>query len=115
MKKMGLLVLAVVLLSATGLSAMETEPMAPGKLTEQVHHLLRKHSLKIGENDLTADIRVFINQKGQLVVLSVETDDLDFEQFLKSRLNYRSVQGVGALAGETYSIPIRFTNDRQLR
>ena len=45
----------------------------------------------------------------QLFVLSVETDNANLEQFVKSRLNYEKVELEEYREGKTYTIPVRIT------
>lgn len=49
-----------------------------------------------------------INQRNEVVVLVVDTDDLVVNQFLKSRLNYKKLSS--AVVGKKYSVKVTINN-----
>ena len=66
--------------------------------------MLKDNKFSVSE-DLTADVRFTINDKDEIVVLSVSTSDKALEGFIKGRLNYKKV--VNAQEGKTYTVPVR--------
>ena len=71
--------------------------------------MLKDNKFNVEYNELTAEVRFIVNEKGELVVLSVETKDEILEGFVKNRLNYQKVQLKNVAPGRVYEIPIRIT------
>ncbi|RIV32459.1 hypothetical protein D2V08_12130 [Flagellimonas lutimaris] len=78
-------------------------------LSGQIYEMLKDNKFNVEYNELTAEVRFIVNEKGELVVLSVETKDEILEGFVKNRLNYQKVQLKNVAPGRVYEIPIRIT------
>lgn len=110
MKKKSLAFFAAALFVVGTLSANPTENLDPTKkLSTQIHTLLKSNSFKVEANDVTADVRFTINKDGEIVVLSVDTDNKALEGFVKGRLNYKKVDLQNAREGRLYTVPVRIT------
>jgi hypothetical protein len=55
----------------------------------------------------TAEVSFIINNKNEVVVLSVDSSISELNYFLKTRLNYKKVTTKGVKKGEVYKIPLR--------
>ena len=110
MKKISLVVVAVVLLSVGNVFAADNPRKAgPEKtLSVQIAELLNDNPFVINK-DITAIVRFTLNSKKEIVVLYVDTDDKILEDFVKSRLNYEKVDLSTANEGRYYTVPVRFT------
>lgn len=107
MRKISLVLVAALLLTAGNVLANDYKPEKPtNKLTTQIHKMLKSNNFAI-EDDLTANVRFTINDEGEIVVLSVATSDQVLESFLKGRLNYKKVEN--AKEGKIYTIFVRIT------
>ena len=73
-------------------------------VSERVSSLLEDPSFDF-ENEIKASVLLIVNSKKQAVVIDVHTENKDVEAFIKSRLNYSSIEG--ALIGEQFTIPVR--------
>ena len=105
MRKISLVLVASLLLSVGNVLANDNTPKDPSKtLSFQIHKMLKDNNFSISE-DLTADVRFIINEKGEIVVLSVSTSNETLEGFVKGRLNYKKV--ANAQEGNTYTVPVR--------
>lgn len=110
MKKIMFTLLVVLLFFSGQGFATETAEINPGKkLSIRIQELLKKNSFKVDADDLTAQVRFTINKEGELVVLSVDTDDANLEGFVKSRLNYQKVEVNQVKEGKIYVVPVRVT------
>ncbi|WP_318311463.1 hypothetical protein [Flagellimonas crocea] len=78
-------------------------------LSGQIYELLKDNQFNVESNELTAEVRFIVTEKGELVVLSVETKDEILEGFVKSRLNYKKVQLNNVAPGRVYEVPVRIT------
>ena len=59
------------------------------------------------EETLTADVNFMINRKGEIVVLSVSSNNEDLENYVKAALNYQSVKNVAAKRMKVYKLPLK--------
>ncbi|MFT0715904.1 hypothetical protein [Flagellimonas lutimaris] len=78
-------------------------------LSGQIYEMLKKNQFNEDHKEMTAEVRFIVNEKGELVVLSVETKDEILEGFVKSRLNYQKVELENVAPGRVYEIPVRIT------
>ncbi len=109
MRKNFLAVFATALFVVGSVSANTTENVEPTKkLSVQIHQMLSSNSFDV-DNDLVANVRFTINKEGEIVVLSVDTEDEVLEGFVKGRLNYKKVDLQNAKEGRLYSVPVRIT------
>ncbi|MEL6916964.1 MAG: hypothetical protein AAFO99_04460 [Bacteroidota bacterium] len=112
MKKISLILVAVVLFSSTDLFANDAKKGKSGKsetLSTQIGTLLKDNTFNVDFVNLTAEVTFTLNDKQEIVVLSVETDNGILEEFVKSRLNYEKVDTSEYRKGKTYIVPIRIT------
>ncbi|GMN09473.1 hypothetical protein MTsPCn9_00710 [Croceitalea sp. MTPC9] len=105
MRKISLVLVAALLLTAGNVLANDYKPENPAKkLTTQIHKMLEDNTFN-EKNDLTADIRFIINENSEMVVLSVYTTNKALENFVKGRLNYKKVDN--AQEGRVYTVAVR--------
>ncbi len=79
------------------------------KLSTQIQEMLNKNSFPLEDGEITADVRFTINKNGEIVVLSVETENVSLEGFVKGRLNYQKVELRNIQEGKIYKVPVRVT------
>lgn len=110
MKKIKTVWVMVMLCVTMGVIAGEGDEINPRSgLCAQIHQLLKENAFDLERGDITAEVHFTINKNGELVVLSVETQNQRLENFVKSRLNYQRVQ-IGTIShGKLYKLPIRIT------
>lgn len=109
MKKFSLLFLAM-LLSVGTIFANADKPRNPKKdLSAQIGDLLDNPSFTAEYYDLTAKVKFTLNEDKEIVVLSVETNNLVLETYVKTRLNYQKVELQDYREGRTYTVPVRIT------
>jgi len=80
---------ALTLLVATSLSATNfvSEKDKTPTIQKELTKLLQNPYIAV-EEDTTAIVNLYMNGNGELVVISVETDNEQIELFVKDRLNY---------------------------
>ncbi|MBA4746464.1 MAG: hypothetical protein H2058_14510 [Muricauda sp.] len=94
------------------MSAFATEgkkPMKANNLSGQIYEMLKENQFNADDKEMTAEVRFIVNEKGELVVLSVETKDEILEGFVKNRLNYKKVKLDNVAPGRVYELPLRIT------
>ncbi len=111
MKTIKSILLAVVLVSVTTLSAAN-QPVDDKKqiqlASEEIAEMLKSPSFEVTEK-LSAQVSLFVNDEDQLVVLSVHTDNQTLENYVKARLNYQKLNN-GLEKGKAYQLPVTFTS-----
>ncbi|MDE3741874.1 hypothetical protein [Maribacter polysaccharolyticus] len=109
MRKLSLVFVAAMLLMTGSSFANNPVNENPVKqLSTQIGELLDSEALPAEFVDLTAQVRFTLNKKGEIVVLSVDSDHQKLETFVKSRLNYKKVEVGEFKEGALYTVPVRF-------
>ena len=106
MKTLNVLMVAALLTVNTAF-ATGTEPTTDNKektVTEQVASLLDKPEFEVTK-ELIAQVTLMINNKHEVVVLSVDTDEEYVADFIKSRLNYEKLST--RTIGSQFTLPVR--------
>ncbi|MEQ5789568.1 hypothetical protein J4E06_00795 [Muricauda sp. NFXS6] len=78
-------------------------------LSGQIYEMLKENQFNADYKEMTAEVRFIVSEKGELVVLSVETKDEILEGFVKTRLNYQKVELDNVAPGRVYKLPVRIT------
>lgn len=111
MRKLSLVIVAAMLLSTGNILASDIDGVKSSKsLSTQITKLLEDNSFTDEETDLIAQVRFTLNEEGEIVVLSVDTDHTDLERFVKSRLNYKKVDVSKVEEGKLYTVPVRIAS-----
>lgn len=87
--------------------ANDVNPNIGKVLTEHISKLLSENDFENAMGTLAADVRFTLNADGEIVVLSVATDNERLEHFVKTRLNYQKVNVLQYEEGKIYKIPVR--------
>jgi hypothetical protein len=113
MKKLKLILMAIALCFATmTVSATET---TPDKTSETNKAFRTKIISLIGTEapsyltngkDVTAKLSLMLNNKNQVIVVSVDSKNNSIEEYVKSKLNYQKIDVKGLKKGEIYKVPL---------
>lgn len=108
MKKISLMLVVTLLLASTSVFAVdETSNKNPSKeLQAKVQKLLDGYFEMSSEVKFEATLIFTVNKEKELVVLSVDSDQKEFCQFVKNQLNYKAVKIDGVVEGRRYTIPL---------
>ncbi len=111
MRKLSYVIVAAMLLSTGSILATSTELREPTtSLSAQISEMLSDNSFSEGQCNSTAQVRFTLNDEGEIVVLSVETESEDLERFVKTRLNYKKIEISNVEEGKLYTVPVRITS-----
>ena len=99
------LTFSTVLVASTNVEDKRAESVA---ITEEIGKLLQNPSFLVDE-EITAKVMVTLNKNNEFVVLSVETDEIYVENFIKSRLNYKELSVTIKEGTKTFMVPVRIT------
>ena len=111
MKNLKTIIAIVALSFATVLPASannEKEPTVKTELRSKIINLLGQHTYKINKQ-LTAEVSLMLNNENELVVISIDSEDDNISQYVKSKLNYKKVSIKGLSKGVIYRIPLKMT------
>lgn len=106
MKK--LVVFLVVALMSVSTFADNTKPTSEIKseLRSEIVKLLGKVDFEFN-NNLETSVEFFINNKGEVVVLTVNSNNTNVSNYVKNKLNYRVVTKKSSVKGKVYKMPLK--------
>ena len=111
MKTIKTLLLIVAITFSTVLSASTTpENNEPTTMTEEIGKLLKDPSFTI-DQDITATVTITFNDANEIVVLSVDSENSEVKSFIKNRLNYTKLSTDLVTNNNTYTVPVRITQE----
>ncbi|NVJ87833.1 MAG: hypothetical protein HWD82_00110 [Flavobacteriaceae bacterium] len=77
------------------------------KLRSEISSILGKSvSLDLKENSV-AEITFMVNKDNEIVIVSVDTKESEFQSIVKSKLNYKKLDVKGVKKGEIYLVPVK--------
>ena len=109
MKNLKVLIAAITLtLFSTSTVFAFTETTDKNNLRAEMVSLLGDQtSLELESQTLKANVSFMINKKNQVVILSVDSKNKNIDTYVKSKLNYKSVNASGITKGKIYIIPLK--------
>ncbi len=106
--KIKTLVVAFLLGFSTVVSASNDRPVDKKEIlttiTKDVQKFLKSSNLSLEVTE-KATVKIMINSKNEIVVLSVDTNNSDVDAFVKARLNYKKVST--KTVSDVYTLPIK--------
>jgi hypothetical protein len=110
MKNIKFLLLAMAITFSSLLSANteNSDKNTPELIAAKIGKLLEKPNFII-DQDITANVVITLNKNNEIVVLSVETENILLAPYIKSRLNYQSVPVNMNLKEKIFVVPVRIT------
>ena len=63
--------------------------------------------VELTSKTVDAKVSFMINQKNEVVVVSVYSSNKNLDSYIKTKLNYKKVKVTGAKKGEVYTLPLR--------
>ena len=110
MRKFKTITVALALFVTMGAFASEGKKETKEKsLSGQIYEMLKDNQFNVDYKELSAEVRFIVTENGELIVLSVKTEDEVLDGFVKNRLNYKKVQLENVAPGRVYELPVRIT------
>jgi|SRR5680860_657139 len=111
MRKLSVVLVASMLLTGGNVFANEITRVDPSKsISAQISKLLSHNVFTKNEVALTAQVRFTLNNAHQIVVLSVETENLALADFVKRKLNFKKIDLEVYREGKIFTIPVRIVD-----
>lgn len=104
------IITAVVALAFLSLSFTNTTE-TKNELHQQIVELIGDSSRSLENMNLKAEIIITLNEKSEIVVMSVKSDSGLLDGFVKSKLNYKKVKVKVLNPGELYSFPLTIQSE----
>ncbi|NNC69284.1 MAG: hypothetical protein HKN90_00515 [Flavobacteriaceae bacterium] len=105
------LITAIVALMISSLSfANVNEEPTDKELRKKIIQILGNSTDKVADGTITAQILFTFNDKSEIVVLSVDTDNQRVEWLVKSKLNYKKIKLDALNVGKLYKMPLKIVN-----
>ena len=101
-------IIAISLSTVFSTNALDKEPTKISKLlrSEIANLLGNKISLEV-KKSTTAEVSFMVNNKNEIVIISVDSNVQQFNSFVKTKLNYKKVNTKGVVKGEVYKMPVK--------
>lgn len=101
-------IIAISLATTFSTNATEKESSKINKelRTELVSMLGKKIRVEVKEAT-TAEISFMVNNKNEVVIISVDSRVDEFNSMVKNKLNYKKINVKGVKKGEIYRIPVK--------
>lgn len=113
MKNVKIFISAIVLtlfVSSTAMASTSTETTSKNKLRTELIKLLGDYELSFDQQTLTANVSFIVNDKNEVVILSVRSKDENIQSYVKSKLNYKKIDCSGITKGKIYVMPLKIEN-----
>ena len=108
MKKLvTLIVVTLINFSAFANNADKPVKAIKSELRTEIVKLLGKADFDYNKN-ISTSIEFTINSKGEIIVLTVNSNNQDVDAYVKAKLNYRVITTDSKIAGKTYRMPLTF-------
>lgn len=91
---------------STAASEKDSSKITKNLRTEIISMLGSKIDVEL-KNTTTAEISFMINNKNEVVIVSVDSKVEEFNSFVKNKLNYKKIDVKGAKKGEIYRVPVK--------
>jgi hypothetical protein len=108
MKNVKLLFVAFTLLALQATAAIASPVKPNQQLRAEIIQIIGTDCpYNLNQKECTAEVLFTINSKGELIVLTVNSENENAESFIKNKLNYKKVTLVPTKEGELFLLPIR--------
>lgn len=109
MKTIKALCLSLVFMISTLSFANRPDPKGASSeaLTKEISKLLENPGFKVSTDEIYATVRFTLNNAGEIVVLSVDTEDEAIENFIKERLNYKKLNCKTNFETNYFTLPVK--------
>jgi hypothetical protein len=104
--KMFLLAAAITFSGAVLASENPTKKTESNSVSESVGELLKNPEFELNQN-VDALVSIFINDKDEIVVLSVDTENEAVERYIKYRLNYKKLSKDVFGKSKSFKVPVK--------
>lgn len=84
---------------------------ATNAISIEIGKLLKNPKFLV-DDEMTAEVKIVINEDNELVVLSVSSNNEELENFIKGRLNYKELSTKLRTGQKSFLVPVRLIQDK---
>ena len=111
MKNLKLIALVLAISISSISFATPTKTADPkSELREQIVDILGDTINVLCENDVEAEVVFTLNNKSEIVIVSVNCENGDLDGYIKSKLNYKKVEVTSLNEGQIYRMPLKIVH-----
>ena len=112
MKKLKLIALILAIgISSISFAAPTNNADPKSELREQIVNFLGDNIEVFCENDVKAEVVFTLNNKSEIVIVSVNCENENLDGFIKSKLNYKKVNVSVLNEGKIYHMPLSIVHE----
>ncbi len=94
----------VLLFSVTAVMASNPKVLPDQMLREQIIEMLETPNIEFESEIIQANIFFTLNQKGEIVILTIDTNNQALDSYIKNKLNYKRIQKGMLTVGKEFQI-----------
>ena len=83
------------------------------ELRDEITNILGDEFTVDIDTEVKAEVRFILNDKNEIVIVSVISENSDLDRYVKSKLNYKKVNTSGIIEGKMYRMPLTVTNNHR--
>ncbi|RPD96553.1 hypothetical protein EGM88_09300 [Aureibaculum marinum] len=76
-------------------------------LTIQIREMLKSPDFINSKEELNATVFLTLNSNNEIVIIQVDSEEEQVENFVKSRLNYKKVKSHTSIQGKIFKMPLK--------
>ncbi|WP_334058451.1 hypothetical protein [Polaribacter sp. P097] len=104
-------IIAIIALSLSTVIATSASEKNPSKVTKEIRTeivsmLGKKIPIEFKKAE-KVEVSFMINKDNEIVILTVDCNQTEFNTYVKNKLNYKKLNAVGAKQGEVYKVPVK--------
>jgi cytochrome c556 len=112
MKNLKLFTLAIAICISTLSFATTTNENPNNELRQQIVKLLGKTSLTLADSHIKTEVVFTVNDKSEIVIISVKTKNSSIESFVKNRLNHKKVKLETTSKEKIFYLPLTLSSNK---
>lgn len=111
MKNLKLIVLALVMSISTVSFATTTNENPTNELRQQIIEMLGKTIDQLADKKVEAEVVFTVNNKSEIVIISVKSENSSIEAFVKNKLNNKKINFDTTNKEKIYYLPLTIVNE----
>lgn len=111
MKNLKILALLIVFAFTTVSFTTKENPKVKKQLHDQIVKILGKTTNVLFDSAAEAEVVFTLNNKSEIVIISVNSENEDIDRYVKGKLNYQKVTVKALNEGQIYKLPLTIKKD----
>lgn len=110
MKNLKLFIATIAFVLTANIALANENPVKPSvELRSELVQLIGSdHSIELENQESTVEVIFTINSSGEIIVISVLSENSTAERHIKNKINYKKVSHRASKPGEMFLMPVKF-------